>query len=374
MVLLPPTVVPRSPRRGSYEAACASHAASQAKDYVEQRLNPTLQRGLAALCRARPANPIEWLARWLLENKPHAALPTPTRRMPWEAAARALSPPSDELLVEESVWSVLREETHGHHPIRLMRLSHLRKARRWTRRQTTDETHFIGVDELERLPRTADGALPIYVVSHIWQSREDPDPNGTQQETLQRLFASVDVAEAGVFIDFCSFHQHDKHPDGTETRRTDDEQAAFVRGLKLCNVFFAHALVPVLVINNVRATHDDSTFVTRGWPWVEFRLACLLKASHSQLLACSLENELVDSLHAVEPAALVDEMATRKFTSELQASADGGTTRQEKHNQARMVQLYGEYHEKALAAVRALGYANLHDFHRQMRVGARGTS
>ena len=40
------------------------------KEYVEAELLPTLQKGLAALCRARPADPRTWLANYLLENKP----------------------------------------------------------------------------------------------------------------------------------------------------------------------------------------------------------------------------------------------------------------------------------------------------------------
>ena len=36
----------------------------------EERIHPTLTRGLVALCRARPSNPVQWLGEWLVENKP----------------------------------------------------------------------------------------------------------------------------------------------------------------------------------------------------------------------------------------------------------------------------------------------------------------
>jgi len=42
-----------------------------AKDYLARSVNPTLQRGLAELCRQKPAEPILWLASWLLKNDPH---------------------------------------------------------------------------------------------------------------------------------------------------------------------------------------------------------------------------------------------------------------------------------------------------------------
>ena len=39
-------------------------------DYTAANITPTLAKGLAALCHARPSNPVEWLGEWLLENKP----------------------------------------------------------------------------------------------------------------------------------------------------------------------------------------------------------------------------------------------------------------------------------------------------------------
>ena len=54
------------------------HAAlptAQRKEFVESSLTPTLTKGLIALCRAKPDAPVEWLARWLLDNNPK--MPTP---------------------------------------------------------------------------------------------------------------------------------------------------------------------------------------------------------------------------------------------------------------------------------------------------------
>ena len=44
------------------------------KEYAHDSLNPTLTRGLIALCRARPADPTSWLAHWLLANNPIAPM------------------------------------------------------------------------------------------------------------------------------------------------------------------------------------------------------------------------------------------------------------------------------------------------------------
>ena len=44
----------------------------QANQYVSTQITPTLSKGLVALCQAKPAHPVEWLAQWLLENKPKA--------------------------------------------------------------------------------------------------------------------------------------------------------------------------------------------------------------------------------------------------------------------------------------------------------------
>lgn len=46
----------------------------QAKDYVTQALTPTLTQGLVELCRTKPANPVEWLAKWLIAHNPSAPL------------------------------------------------------------------------------------------------------------------------------------------------------------------------------------------------------------------------------------------------------------------------------------------------------------
>ncbi len=43
-----------------------------ARDYINQRVNPTLTKALTALCKAKPADPVVWLANWLNDNNPNA--------------------------------------------------------------------------------------------------------------------------------------------------------------------------------------------------------------------------------------------------------------------------------------------------------------
>ena len=45
-------------------------AGSTKSDYVNTELEPSLAPGLVALCRAKPKDPVRWLAAWLLEHKP----------------------------------------------------------------------------------------------------------------------------------------------------------------------------------------------------------------------------------------------------------------------------------------------------------------
>jgi len=42
-----------------------------AKDYLAKAVNPTLLKGLTALCKQKPSDPVIWLADWLLEHNPN---------------------------------------------------------------------------------------------------------------------------------------------------------------------------------------------------------------------------------------------------------------------------------------------------------------
>ncbi|OXB56847.1 hypothetical protein ASZ78_004730 [Callipepla squamata] len=43
----------------------------RARDYLNLHVNPTLLAGLTALCKEKPADPMTWLADWLIEHNPN---------------------------------------------------------------------------------------------------------------------------------------------------------------------------------------------------------------------------------------------------------------------------------------------------------------
>ncbi|XP_072204168.1 nucleoside diphosphate kinase homolog 5 isoform X1 [Excalfactoria chinensis] len=46
-------------------------AGQRARDYLNLHVNPTLLAGLTALCKEKPADPMIWLADWLIEHNPN---------------------------------------------------------------------------------------------------------------------------------------------------------------------------------------------------------------------------------------------------------------------------------------------------------------
>ncbi|XP_060771860.1 nucleoside diphosphate kinase homolog 5-like [Neoarius graeffei] len=42
-----------------------------ATDYLRRYVNPTLHTGLTELCKTKPADPLTWLADWLIQNNPN---------------------------------------------------------------------------------------------------------------------------------------------------------------------------------------------------------------------------------------------------------------------------------------------------------------
>jgi nucleoside diphosphate kinase len=49
-------------------------SSQHAKDYLENKLNPTLLKALTQLCKEKPAEPVTWLADYLLLNNPYKPL------------------------------------------------------------------------------------------------------------------------------------------------------------------------------------------------------------------------------------------------------------------------------------------------------------
>jgi hypothetical protein len=41
--------------------------------YLNNKIYPVLTKGLTFLCKEKPADPVQWLAQWLLRNNPDSA-------------------------------------------------------------------------------------------------------------------------------------------------------------------------------------------------------------------------------------------------------------------------------------------------------------
>jgi len=83
-----------------------------AVDFVSEALQPTLTKGLVELCRARPDDPVSWLANWMLENKPAPSLAK-------EGTAAAVQAVIDMYSTEEgkaelqALWKQLDKDGNG---------------------------------------------------------------------------------------------------------------------------------------------------------------------------------------------------------------------------------------------------------------------
>ncbi|XP_065886118.1 nucleoside diphosphate kinase homolog 5-like [Dysidea avara] len=44
---------------------------TEATEYLQKNVNPVLLRGLTQLCKEKPADALEWLAAWLIDNNPN---------------------------------------------------------------------------------------------------------------------------------------------------------------------------------------------------------------------------------------------------------------------------------------------------------------
>lgn len=45
--------------------------AEMSRKYINEKINPTLIKGLTALSKAKPSDPLRFLADWLDENNPN---------------------------------------------------------------------------------------------------------------------------------------------------------------------------------------------------------------------------------------------------------------------------------------------------------------
>ena len=86
----------------------ASQAISPPTEYAAEHLLPTLSKGLVEMCRLRPEDPVEWLGKWLLENKPPPVLVNANEKM--QSAFVFVKPHANTPAVREMVLAKFAEQ------------------------------------------------------------------------------------------------------------------------------------------------------------------------------------------------------------------------------------------------------------------------
>ena len=132
-------------------------------EYVRENIEPTLTKGLAELCRARPSNPCTWLAEWLQANKPPPPKRAAPEPKPEPLSAEALAAATARYSTTADLRKLLtHDEERGGIPIRLLSarwlLTHFQKegneAARLEHRQWLEREHpeaFVSGETLERV-------------------------------------------------------------------------------------------------------------------------------------------------------------------------------------------------------------------------------
>ena len=132
-------------------------------EYVRENIEPTLTKGLAELCRARPSNPCTWLAEWLQANKPPPPKRAAPEPKPEPLSAEALAAATARYSTTADLRKLLTyDEERGGIPIRLLSARWLltyfqaegNETARLEHRQWLEREHpeaFIAGEALERV-------------------------------------------------------------------------------------------------------------------------------------------------------------------------------------------------------------------------------
>ena len=132
-------------------------------EYVRENIEPTLTKGLAELCRARPSNPCTWLAEWLQANKPPPPKRAAPEPKPEPLSAEALAAATARYSTTADLRKLLTyDEERGGIPIRLLSARWLltyfqaegNETARLEHRQWLEREHpeaFVSGEALERV-------------------------------------------------------------------------------------------------------------------------------------------------------------------------------------------------------------------------------
>ena len=246
---------------------------------------------------------------------------------------------------------------------------------------------FLDADELtallqsfrkrtEHLDTTSElVAAPVFAVSHCWEKKENPDPEGRTLRAVAKalagdwkqdvptaglpLYEDWGFSEIGVFFDWSSLYQSKPEP------RTPLQDEIFCRALGSMEMWYANGLVTVGIVqgqgDHIHLPRDD-----RGWPFFEHCVTCLFKSAprHEGFFLEAGAREMWLMVVAIDAGCGGDDASTRvlwgpplapsRFATELNKR-----TFTNKSDEATVVNLYTTTMVNGFSELRALTYAKL---------------
>lgn len=217
------------------------------------------------------------------------------------------------------------------------------------RRQELPEEAFWEPEEFKRCLDKR--AIQVVAVSYCWYSKQHPDPQGMQLQTLWRALElharEYAVRELALFIDWCSLHQRPRIP---------VEQLAFERALQNVGLWYAHRDTAVWLLTDVPPHLLD--YHARGWPTFERAVSDLAPCGKVVLdLGRFQKFHVYGSFGEVEEACAAGRqppLAPLDFSSKVQSC-----TFTLGKDRAFVARKYGEIFEELLGMADSLSFANL---------------
>mmetsp|Transcript_14565 Transcript_14565/g.41740 ORF Transcript_14565/g.41740 Transcript_14565/m.41740 type:complete len:802 (-) Transcript_14565:92-2497(-) len=138
----------------------------------------------------------------------------------------------------------------------------------------------------------------IVAISCRWLTKEHPDPDGVQLQTVGRVLWHFtkywEGANVAIFIDWCSLYQEP---------RSMSEKAAFQRSLRNIHMWYAHQDISLWMITGTSDRPDATSYGDRGWPTFEQALAGLITPASMVLDLGKLDDTCEDFLSTVRTCA-----------------------------------------------------------------------
>ena len=340
--------------------------------FAEEHIHPTLTRGLVALCRARPSNPVQWLGEWLVENKP-VRVPRPVPHMPPIREVKISDESMKEWMNQRDIEDILESGAVALLDASWLVTIRAKDKRRIERRQDLPDEAFISLNELKASTRKR-GFLPIVMMSYMWLHPEHPDPHCFTLERLARVLAMMlpacqkrGVERLGVFWDFCSLHQQP---------RKNEENELFGHGLAGLATLYGVQATWVLRMTKKPDDHpaaydlpedaNKADYENRGWCFTEQSWSTLTKFSQMALDVGLLPDDCIDFWDMVKACSKtrLPPLLPLEFEKELEKKKPNGKDYVKnftngKDDRPRVIQLYTESYLKQFQRVDNLMYSDV---------------